>query len=181
MYEKAKLDEAKFFFSQMSVNFDDRNKFTYNLSAFLSSARSVLQYALEEVKNMKGGQKRYDNHIAGSHTLKFFKDKRDINIHVQPIHPTQHVNVSLSANLSLRTSVSVVVKDASGNIKYQSPNDIYHHETKPSPEQKPAEVTVKYRFSDWAGSEDIMTLCQKYIDELENFIDDGMQKGFLMG
>lgn len=181
MNEKAKLDEARHFYSQMSANFNDRQKFNYNLSAFLSSARSVLQYTLEEVKGKKGGQAWYDKRISSSSILQFFKDKRDINIHSEPIHPNQNVTVVAKVKIGIRVSASVVVRDANGNIKYQSPIETNHPEIKSHSLEEPAQVTVKYVFSDWSGDEDILTLCQRYIDELDSVLQEGIKKGFLMG
>jgi hypothetical protein len=36
-----KLEEAKFFYEQMKLNFQDRTKFLFSLDAFLSAARAV--------------------------------------------------------------------------------------------------------------------------------------------
>ena len=50
MNEYTKLKEAQYFNSEMVKKQLNRDSFNYNLSAFLSSARSILQYALEEAK-----------------------------------------------------------------------------------------------------------------------------------
>jgi hypothetical protein len=181
MYEKAKLDEAKYFYSQMLTNFDDREKFRYNLSAFLTSARSVLQYTLEEAKGKNSGQVWYDKQLAASHTLPFFKDKRDVNIHTEPVHPTKHLTFTAMAKIGIRCSASVIVKDANGNIKSQSSTGTSQNDTEPQSLQETESTAVRWVFSDWAGPEDIMTLCQKYIDELGNLVKDGIKQGFLTG
>jgi hypothetical protein len=82
-HEKRKLAEARYFYSLMRQEVNDREKFTFNLSAFLSAARSVLLYALETPKNKNGGQQWYDNHIAASSVLSFFRDKRDLTCCIQ--------------------------------------------------------------------------------------------------
>lgn len=180
MFEKAKLNEAKYFYSQMLLNNDDREKFSYNLSAFLSSARSVLQYALEEAKGKNGGQAWYEKQISSSSILSFFKDKRDINIHAKPIHPTMHVNISITEQFKLIDSAIVIVKDANGKVISQSsttPNNNANLE----PSQKDESTTIRWFFSDWQGTEDVIILCQKYIDLLVIFINDGKSKGFITG
>jgi hypothetical protein len=179
MYENSKLAEATYFYSQMSADFNDRERFTYNLSAFLSSARSVLQYALEEAKTKSSGQQWYDNHMAGSSVLSFFKDKRDINIHFEPVKPVQHISVTATATVYLSASVSVTHTDAGGNILYQSPPETRKPELKKS--DTPAVVTSRYVFTDWTGSEDVMALSQMYLDELQRVVKDGIHKGFLTG
>jgi len=115
MYEKTKLGEAKYFYSQMSANFNDSEKFTYDLSAFLSSARSVLQYALEEAKSKNGGQVWYDRRVSASNILSFFKDKRNLNIHYEPVHPIRHVNASITEKIGISDSISVVVRNTEEN------------------------------------------------------------------
>jgi len=179
MYENTKLAEAKYFYSQMSANSDDREKFTHNLSAFISSARSVLQYALDEAKTKNGGQAWYDKKVVGSPILGFFKDKRDINIHTQPVRPIRNTSVTINAKLGISTSVVAILRDANGNIKQQSTSETSNH--KPLPQPPPSNATVRYTFSDWAGSEDVMNVCQQYIVSLEGFVKDGIDRGFLTG
>jgi len=181
MYENNKLDEAKYFYQKMIKEFDDRQGFTYNLSAFLSSARSVLQYANEEAKTKQGGQRWYDQRVGQSNVLSFFKDKRDINIHDKPIHPTKLTSFAPTVTIGIKLKASVVVRDAQGNIKSQSSTETPQTAAKPPVTQAPAEVKVLYLFSDWTGSEDVVALCQKYIDELEKFIADGIKQGFITG
>lgn len=58
MNEKDKLEEARWFYAEMVKRQENRKIFKYNLSAFLSSARSVMQYSLKEAKTKNGGNKR---------------------------------------------------------------------------------------------------------------------------
>ncbi len=181
MHEQTKLAEARYFYAQMLVEYDDRQKFTHNLSAFLSASRSILQYGVEEAKTKPGGQHWYDNYIAASNVLPFFKDKRDINIHMEPIRPVRHTNIEMKATIHLSESISVKRFDADGNelpispVKMQEPK-----ESAKTPDTPPV-VTIKYRFKDWPGDEDIIELSQMYIDELQQFIKDGVDAGFLTG
>ena len=80
MFEKEKIEEAKYFYDEMIKKHKDRKIFCFNLSAFLSASRSILQYALEEAKTKNNGQNWFDNHIHSNPIFRFFKDKRDINI-----------------------------------------------------------------------------------------------------
>lgn len=50
MHELEKLKEAGYFARRMEASINDPKAFQYELSAFLSAARSVLQYAFEETK-----------------------------------------------------------------------------------------------------------------------------------
>jgi hypothetical protein len=177
MYEQAKLAEARHFYFRMLAELNDREIFTYNLSAFLSSARSVMQYALEEAKPKTGGQQWYDSQMAASPVLSFFRDKRDINVHFEPLKPVQHTNIAVTTTVHLSASVSITHLDANGNMLYQSPPET--HEPEPRTPDAPPVVTTRYRFADWADSENVMTLSQMYLDELQRVVEDGVRNGFL--
>ncbi len=181
MYEQAKLAEAEYFYSRMLAEFNDRQKFTYNLSAFLSSARSVLQYALEEAKNKKGGQQWHDKQIIRSSVLSFFKDKRDINIHIEPVNPFKNTNVGVTVNLGISVSATAIHRDAKGNILWQSSSETPKPKTKSQKPTTPTVMTTQYKFADWTGSEDVVTLSQMYLGELENVVKDGASQGFITG
>ena len=98
MHERKKLEETRYFYSKMNDSLNQREEFCYNLSAFLSSARSALQYALKECSS-KGKQQWYDSQIKSSPVLTFFKDKRDINIHTEPIQPQTNHNLALTETI----------------------------------------------------------------------------------
>jgi hypothetical protein len=161
----------------------NKDDFTFNLSGFLSASRSVLQYALKEAENKKGGRKWYNKCVMASPVLKFFKDKRDANIHIEPIQTQAHHSLRLAGVIAPSGLVSFVVFDQDGNIKQQ----IYANELERKlednqlmPEQLPSH-DVKYKFSDWNGSEDVLMLCQTYIQELEQVVGDGIFKQFITG
>lgn len=179
MKELTKLAEAKYFYDRMLAEFDNRENLTYNLSAFLSAARSVLQYALKEVRAKTGGQQWYDEHIAKSSVLSFFKDKRDINIHFESVKPVQHTKITATATVYVSASVHVVHRDKNGNVLYESPPEV----TKPKPREPepPPVVRTEYRFADWTGSEDLITLSQMYLDELHRVVEDGIRRSLLTG
>lgn len=172
-----KIREAKYFYSRMIEERRNRDNFTYNLSAFLSCARSVLQYALEEARTKTRGQQWYDNYVSARTILKFFKDKRDINVHTEPIRPLAHYNLRITETLHLSESLSITVRDKDGNIKQQYTSD----EPKPRKPEAQSNLEIQYKFDDWPGSEDILTLCKMYIQELEDIVKDGIQKGFITG
>lgn len=76
MHEQQKLGEARYFLRQVQMTAKSPhalNPLTWQLSAFLSAARSVLQYALEEAKTKPGGRAWYDQTVAGSPVIRFFK------------------------------------------------------------------------------------------------------------
>src|SRR5436309_11754921 len=82
--------------------------FTRELSAFMSAARSVLRYALEEAKLKPGGQHWYDQAMAGP-LLSFFKDKRDISIHKRPVDPVRRMTTEAAGLLNIGDDDEIMI------------------------------------------------------------------------
>src|SRR6266511_1327494 len=88
MHEQQKIDEAARFLKRMQDDANDPTAFKDDLSAFLTAARSALQYAHKEMTthNKPGGQGWWKG-ISKLTLVGFFQDKRDINVHVRPVPP----------------------------------------------------------------------------------------------
>lgn len=175
MHETEKLNEGKYFFDKMCDVTDDPSSFHYELSAFLSSARSILQYGNEEAKTRSDGQTWYDKRVSGNSILKFFKNKRDINIHIEPVKTIRNILVSITEHVHISDSINIEVQRKDGlekiDLKGPTPQPVVKHDD--------STVSFKYIFSDWGGVEDVIELCGKYIKELEKFIKNGQSKGFI--
>ena len=146
------------------------HSFQFEVSAFLSAARSVLQYMNKEV-NGTTGQKWYDDTVAKSSVFRFFKDRRDVNIHAEPLALSLKVDTFDIVSISLSESVNVVKRDSDGNvievIMTQNTNDLGL--TEPSGRS----VAYRYSFPDWVGKEDVLQSAEKYVTELRNFVKEG--------
>jgi len=176
MYEYKKIDEARHFLSEMIKHKMDQKLFEFNLSACLSASRSVMQYALEEVQS-NGNQKWYDSYITKSTYVKYFKDKRDINIHKKPLNTKKRHELSISTTFSV--SVEYTVMDKNGNIISQSPelNQIDANSINP----QNISYDFNYTFDDWNGHENVIELIEKYLNEIELFINNGVNLKFIAG
>jgi hypothetical protein len=176
MHEQAKIEEARHFLRQLSIVVNERGIFNYTLSGFLSAARSALQYTHKEAKPKTDGQAWYDGQISAHPLVKFFKCKRNVNIHEKPISPPAKITVGAKNNVSLSESVSVTIFRADGTTETR-------HSASPSrssPQDEPeASVTYDYFFEDWSGNEDVITLCQRYLREVEIIVADGVTKKLL--
>ncbi len=184
MDEKKKLKEAKYFYYQMSKNIRDREIFTYNLSAFLTAARCVLQYSLKEAKSKIEGQKWYVGYINNDNVLNFFKDKRDSNIHVSPIDSKRKANINIGGELRCKGTLSAKVIKANGSVKdigelKSLTNNIMETEAKKG--KYLTRIRYEYFFNDWSGNENTILLCKKYLKKLDCLIKDGVKKGFITG
>lgn len=176
MQEEAKISEAKYFLAQMTALMNDRVAFNFNLSAFLAAARSVLQYAHKESRQKPGGQAWYDNAVAQHATVSFFKDKRDISIHVNPISPSATIDALFTDTLHLSDSVSATIVHNDGTTE-EVP--AANPPPTPAPSETEATVTYQYFFKDWSGNDQVLKLSGEYIAQLESIVSDGVAKGFL--
>jgi PEP-CTERM motif len=68
MNELEKIREAEYFLGRMTEKRENRDAFRFNLSAFLSASRSVLQYAVKSARQHPGGQAWNDAHMIDSGT-----------------------------------------------------------------------------------------------------------------
>lgn len=176
MREETKIKEARFFYSHMVLQTQDRQAFLYYLSAFLSASRSALQYASKEAKSNIQGQKWYDGKINSSKYVTFFKGKRDLNIHERPIQVSQRSSASIADTIHISENVVAKLVDQAGKVTtvHSSGNDV-------GPEQTESSTSIKTLlvFRGWTGREDAIELCEKYLAELEQIILDGKKRGFL--
>src|SRR5690349_7731385 len=85
--KQSKIDEASYFYDRMAEQQNNPAVFRYYLSAFLSAARAVLQYALTEAKRTTGGEAWYRHEISISPVLRFFGNRRTMSMHDVPARP----------------------------------------------------------------------------------------------
>lgn len=179
MNEQRKIDEAKYFLSRMDPDEKDPTEYSYDLSAFLSAARSALQYALEEARSKTGGQAWYDSAIGAYDITKFLKDKRDLSIHVKPVVPNKTTNVDITESVAVTDAlVSITITRADGTVEKSESTE----SGKPRPSNSTAStssVFSEFYFQDWSGEEDVNTLCKQYLHQIEIIVSDGRKRGFL--
>lgn len=176
MHEQDKICEARYFYSQMCGLVNDRAKFNFNLSAFLSAARSALQYVLKEAQTKTGGQAWYDCQVASIPVVKFLKDERDISIHATPIKPPAKIKATVSDTIHISNSVFVKIERKDGTTEEAQ---ILPTPPPPKPDEGETSVEYQYFFQDWPGSDDVVTLCKRYLKEVKTIVADGVSKRFL--
>jgi hypothetical protein len=115
MNEEAKLREARYFLDQMEAERDYPDRFGFNLSAFLSAARSAAQYALNDASGKRDGRRWYDSFLKKAPLIAFFTSERNANIHDRPVEPAGHVDVYDSDGVGLQDFVTVEF-DSAGNF-----------------------------------------------------------------
>jgi hypothetical protein len=176
MNELEQIGEAEYFLGRMTADREIRDAFRFNLSAFLSAARSVLQYAFEEVRQQPSRQAWYRGHMAASKILTFFKDKRDLNIHVEPLALRADIAVHATERILLTESLTIEIFEGGQLVgRHESPPA----QPEPAPADEPATISTVYTFSDWVGVEDVFQLSRQYLNELKAVVADGQKRGHL--
>jgi len=177
MYEDDKLKEATYFLGQMRSSLQDPEVFRFNLSAFLSAARSIAQYALKEAQTKPRGQAWYDAFVKQDRLIRFFASKRDANIHDQIVQLDGHVDVYVKDAAQLGERALVEQFDRDGNliaVVNTEPG------ADPDAEWTPDLAFVPpYRFAEWEGSEEIPELGDRYLESLRRLVADGRTGGIL--
>ena len=176
MNETRKLAEARRFLDHLRTAGSDPAAFEDYLSAFLSAARSVLQYAYKEVRNNARGLRWYERSVRRHPAVPFLRVERNQNIHVEPVSPDLQVDIVVPGTVIVGSSGGLRHVDENGNVLQDVPR------TSGGP---PAVFVVKpdvnfvYRFDNWSGPEDVISLCNLYLDELTAIIADGQQRGLI--
>ncbi|MCX5735664.1 MAG: hypothetical protein NTW68_15270 [candidate division NC10 bacterium] len=178
MHEREKLREANYFLERMEASVDTPDAFLYELSAFLSAARSVLQYAYDETGARLDGRQWYEKKVSGNVVLKFFKDKRDVNIHSEPVRLSREIAVSDTAHIGISESIRIEIQRSDGTVEIREHKEAPHpHE----PQEEIAETNIRYVFGDWSGHEDVIDLSRQYLTALESFVAEGSRNGIISG
>ena len=181
MFEGDKLEEAEYFLKQMAFVAEDRKAHKYNLSAFLSAARSVLQFANNEAVSKPGGQTWYDSHRNNPIVI-FFKERRNWRIHTEPVRPINEIQMHIEETLNFcddMTEAVVIRYDNPGPSKVQQQASQSFPWLPNWPHSSKVTMSGTCRFKEWKGTEDLPTLCGLYLDELRKIVADGQSKGFL--
>jgi hypothetical protein len=175
VHEQDKIEEAVHFLDRMSQSSDPKS-FRFELSAFLSPARSALQYALEEARTKNDGQAWYETQVSGKVVVKFFKDKRDVSIHRKPVVPTVSANLAVKENVRVAESLHLQVLNSDGEVVREVS---VRSESPPLPPPQPPTIRYTYSFTDWTGPEDVLTLSRRYLEEVQSVVNDGVSRGYL--
>ena len=176
-----------------------------NIGSFLAHARSILQYAYKEAME-SGNQAEYEEYVSQNEIIKFFKKIRDSEIHEYTIgsHTTVHAEspiisydpethtaigkevklyVELLSDLDSPKNKNMEVEIVTTLGKKVEINNAYIQRLEAEGENDLAEAARNgkelYEEQECDGEKDIFKLCEKYIKELEIFINFGIANGFI--
>ena len=161
-----KLNEAQYFLRRMKEVANDREHFRWNLSAFLSAARSVtmimnVQYARSDGYEgwLDGKIKEADLRTGGM--VKYLKEQRRLTVHVRPLRPSAFIQVDLTMHLDIGINAPTVITGTSSTLATKSISQ-------PLKVESTVESTRKqtYYFDD-IKDRDILSICGSYIEEIK--------------
>jgi hypothetical protein len=174
--EDAKLQEARYFLRRMDEEIADPEIFRYHVSAFLSAARSVCQYACKEASASGSGAKWYQAYVTGNHLLSFFKTERDLNIHTRPVALGGNVDVYAADSARLSDQATATTFDAQGELTQTAsslPED-------PDPVgEPPLHLVFRYEFADCHDPDEVPLLCRRYLATVEALVVEGRRLHFV--
>ncbi len=176
-----------------------------HVSSFLSSGRSIIQYAYKEAKELSK-LPLFESHVKDVPISKVLKDLRDSDIHAYTIGV--HSSVSISASMNATPVSPGVYKTAEVAFTVDTIGDISE------PREQNSSVNVSYTMSKRVvvtdelilklkdeGRQDLLDvidggkelydelecdnvadlhkLCDLYVTELEKFVEHGVANGFI--
>lgn len=169
-----KLEEAKYFLHQMESDLINISHFKFNLSAFLSAARSVTFIMQNEFSEMKGFSDWYGSQqkkFEKNPLMKMMNEKRRISIHQVPIRPRKETHVTHHDQVTLTDSLTAFVLHADGSA------EIRQSEPKQTEKIDKIDPEVKHLwYFDDFDSKDVITLCTEYLDLLKNIVSECQSK-----
>jgi len=168
---REKLLEAKYFLERMVENQDKRDVFKYNLSAFLSAARSVTWIMQREFGKVPGFIEWYriqQDKMRSDEKMRILGDKRHATTHEEPVRPHAQVGVTVTERLIMTDSVSVVVTHADGTIERSDSTS-----PPPPPASATTQPNAEWRWSfDEIPDMDVITVCREHMSKLESIVAD---------
>ena len=176
MQKQEKINEARYFLGGMREVLDQPEHFRYELSAFMSAARSVFQYIHKEVKTDPPKLAWYESQVSSNPVIQFLRNARNTSIHARPVRPKQVVHAVVTDRMTASAGAWLTRVDADGTVSHGPAP--YIEPTPPVVEQAP-HVSHAYYFDGWAGKEDVLSLCATYVKEIVAFVNDGVTNGHL--
>ncbi|ALS09944.1 hypothetical protein ABE82_26375 (plasmid) [Paenibacillus peoriae] len=184
---KDKFDEAQFFYGHMvqSCNEDSVTEFRYYLSAFLSAARSVQLYVETKAKSTKR-LKDHNKLVGNNPILGYFREKRNMSIHCTKVPTKQKIEIQMRASmaLSIQSSIEITKYDRDGKLIEVLRREPLKKSS--GPKDNSGDISSTQTFSIYFNDrkeadddEDVLTLGQRYIDELQRFIAEAEQFGLI--
>lgn len=176
-----KLGEAKFFFDQLKPNYGKLKKFDYYLSAFISSARSVLWVMRSEYSKVPRWEEWYNARKPNAEEAALLKGTNKIRIRTEKIGSLQ------TASTFTVTGITIPIEDVEKVKAFMSRASKQKVAVKLSGKNKDAllemelngerisypatEVLVERKLDEFPDS-DILEVCQNYYNAIKSVAEE---------
>ncbi len=165
-----KLDEAKYFLSQLKLNIINVSIFRYNLSAFLSAIRSVTFFLQKECNGIPGFSEWYvmeQEKMKSDPYMKFLNDKRVLEVHKGRSLLRKETRVTHHDSVSMVDSITIFLirSDGTGDIRQSGPS-VHDISRKIDP------TTEHLWFFEDFEEKDIIQLCEEHVSKIEKLLND---------
>ena len=157
-----KLQEAEHFLSLMKQTFDDDNLFSFNLSTFLSAARSITFYMQKQYKRRDGFAEWYCPYqikMSADPELKYLSKARIEDVHIEPVSIETEATSSIAGIINL-------IKEGCDESKSEYSTEV---KLKPLAQNTP---TIVRRCFKYFGGVDVKEFCEKQLEKLAKFVEE---------
>jgi len=173
-----KLNEASYFLEQMKNKQSDRDAFRYNLSAFLSAARSVTLVMQKEFDKALGFEEWYEKKqevMKQNGDMKFFNEKRKMTIHTEPVRPRAKVDVTIyppTANITVSAlPPTIIITKADGTIERRAEPTVSPVTPVSNEIKAEGKAVTEWRwYFEELPDTDVVTACEEHIKKLEALV-----------
>ncbi|MBN2186021.1 MAG: hypothetical protein JW732_01050 [Dehalococcoidia bacterium] len=156
---KRKVREAEHFLSMMKQTLEDDNTFSYNLSAFLSAARSITLYLQKQYAHRNGFAEWYCTYkikMPADPELKYLNKARADDIH------TEYVQTGITREIKVNLGLLLVKEGVSVAEQAKEP------EYKPTAKSSPRTVR---RFFPKFEQVDVIEFCENQLVKLTRIVE----------
>lgn len=155
-----KLREARYFLDEMKSSFHDDDRFYWNLSAFLSAARSITLFMQKQYSRQTGFSDWYCRkqvEMKADEELEYLNHARVEAVHTEP--------VMIGATRQNVLTAAAVIARSEPEEKRQPEQT----EAKPAADSTPETVR---RFFPKFGNVEVVPFCEKQLDKLSGLVED---------
>lgn len=168
-----KLEEADYFLDQMKINRDRYFPFIYNLSAFLSAARSVTLFMQKEYTKIPNFSKWYNlkrEEMKQDEDFNFFNEMRVTTVHHKSVIPDQTLESVQPEIIYVSEGLLIQPIDEDGNVlteeKINSKKD-----KKLRTSEKDRTFNILWTFKE-RPQKTVLELCQEHITKLDELVSE---------
>ena len=155
-----KVEEASYFLSNMKQTFKDDEYFSYNLSAFLSAARSITFYMQKQYKHKNSFSEWYCQKqiiMSADSELQYLNKARVEDVHKTPVKTgaTRIINFTIDAILVER------------NVKVGGQEEKVEHKS----DKKDNVETIRRFFINYEH-EDVVSFSERQLKKLDQLVEE---------